>query len=128
MRTLSVNTKSPRPLIALITATTKLWRAYHLSYDQARYVTKEVRKRLGVQRVTVRKRVIRRLSQDEEQRLIQAAYRHEGERGLLPRAHRAEGRAPEHRSREAQRAACRSAAGRRSRQSLAAASAESEGP
>ena len=32
------------------------------------------------------------------------------------------------RSREAQRAACRSAAGRRSRQPLAAASAESEGP
>jgi hypothetical protein len=34
----------------------------------------------------------------------------------------------EHRSREAQRAACRSAARRRSRQSLVAASAESEGP
>src|SRR5260221_3008648 len=45
-----------------------------------------------------------------------------------PRAHGAEWRAPEHRSREAQRAACRSAAGRRSRQPLEAASAESEGP
>jgi TnpA family transposase len=44
------------------------------------------------------------------------------------RAHGAEWRAPEHRSREAQRAACRSAPGRRSRQALAAASAESEGP
>ena len=44
------------------------------------------------------------------------------------RAHGAEWRAPEHRSREAQRAACRSAAGRRSRQPLEAASAESEGP
>jgi hypothetical protein len=39
-----------------------------------------------------------------------------------------EWRAPKHRSREAQRAACRSAAGRRSRQLLEAASAESEGP
>ena len=48
--------------------------------------------------------------------------------GLRSRAHGAEGRAPEHRSREAQRAACRSAAGWRSRQSLEAASAESEGP
>ena len=47
---------------------------------------------------------------------------------LPPRAHGAEWRAPEHRSREAQRAACRSAPGRRSRQALAAASAESEGP
>ena len=44
------------------------------------------------------------------------------------RAHGAEWRAPEHRSREAQRAACRSAPGRRSRQALAAASAESEEP
>src|SRR5262245_25717034 len=44
------------------------------------------------------------------------------------RAYSAEGRTPEHRSREAQRAACRSAAGRRSRPPLAAASAESEGP
>ena len=47
---------------------------------------------------------------------------------LLSRAHGAEWRAPEHRSREAQRATCRSAPGRRSRQALAAASAESEGP
>ena len=47
---------------------------------------------------------------------------------LQTRAHGAEWRAPEHRSREAQRAACRSAAGQRSRQPLEAASAESEGP
>jgi len=44
------------------------------------------------------------------------------------RAHGAEWRAPEHRSREAQCVACRSAAGRRSRQPRAAARAESEGP
>ena len=62
------------------------------------------------------------------------AVRHAGDYGkarkirVPPRAHGAEWRAPEHRSREAQRAACRSAAGWRSRQSLAAASAESEGP
>src|SRR5215510_3431012 len=45
-----------------------------------------------------------------------------------PRAYSAKGRTPEHRAREAQRAACRSAAGRRSRPPRAAASAESEGP
>src|SRR5262249_5543818 len=44
------------------------------------------------------------------------------------RAHGAKWRAPEHRSREAQRAACRAAAGRLCRQPLAAASAEPEGP
>ena len=47
---------------------------------------------------------------------------------LHSRGHGAEWRAPEHRSRAAQRAACRSAARRCSRQPLAAASAESEGP
>jgi hypothetical protein len=47
-------------------------------------------------------------------------------RGTRSRAYGAEWRAPEHRSREAQRAACRSAVGRRRRQPLKAASAESE--
>src|SRR5215831_3405911 len=83
MRTPSTKTKSPLVLIPLIRATAKLWRKYHLTYDQARYVTKEVRKALGVKRVKIRKRAIQRLSRDEEQRLIQKAYRDKGERGLL---------------------------------------------
>ncbi len=83
MRTLSVTTKSVPNLTLLIRTTTKLWRKYHLTYDQARYVTKEVRKTLGVKRVKVSKRAIQRLSRDEEQRLIQGAYRDKGERGLL---------------------------------------------
>jgi site-specific DNA recombinase len=71
---------------------------------------------------------------EAEATIVQHLYRWLVEEGLSsyaiqrPRAHGAEWRAPEHRSREAQRAACRSAAGRRSRQPLAAASAESEGP
>src|SRR5713101_7211873 len=83
MRTPSTKTKPAPSLTPLITATTKLWRKYHLTYDQARYVTKEVRKALGVRRVKVRKRAIQRLSRDEEQRLMQRAYRDKGERGLL---------------------------------------------
>jgi integrase/recombinase XerD len=83
MRTPSATTKTILPLKPLITATTKLWRKYHLTYDQARYVTKEVRKTLEVKRVKVRKRVIQRLSREEERRLIQRAYRDKGERGLL---------------------------------------------
>lgn len=83
MRTPSVKTKSEINLKSLISATTKLWRQYHLTYDQARYVTKEVRRALGVKRIKVRKRIIQRLSRDEEQRLIQIAYRYKGERGLL---------------------------------------------
>jgi integrase/recombinase XerD len=83
MRTPSVKTKSETSLKPLITATAKLWRQYHLTYDQARYVAKEVRTALGVRRVKVRKRVIQRLSRDEEHRLIQVAYKDKGERGLL---------------------------------------------
>jgi integrase/recombinase XerD len=83
MRTPSVTTKNSLPLKPLITATAKLWRRYHLTYDQARYVTKEVRKTLGVKRLKVRKRVIQRLACEEEQRLIQVASRGNGEHGLL---------------------------------------------
>ena len=83
MRTPSATTKTAPPLKPLISATTKLWRQYHLTYDQARYVAKEARKALGVRRIKVRKRAIQRLSRDEEQRLIQFAYRDKGERGLL---------------------------------------------
>jgi integrase/recombinase XerD len=67
----------------LISATTKLWRKHHLTYDQARYVSKEVRRVLGIKRVKTRKRIVERLSRDEERRLIQHAYRERGEHGLL---------------------------------------------
>src|SRR5215207_6277189 len=83
MRTPTEKTKSETSLKLLIAATAKLWRKYHLTYDQARYVTKEVRRALGVKRIKIRQRLIQRLSREEEQRLIQIAYRDKGERGLL---------------------------------------------
>lgn len=83
MRTPSATAKSGKNLKSLITATAKLWRKHHLTYDQARYVAKEVRKSLGVERVKIRKRVVDRLSREEEKRLIQVAYRGKGEHGLL---------------------------------------------
>jgi integrase/recombinase XerD len=46
-------------------------------------VSKEARKALGIGRVKTRKRVVERLSRDEEQRLIQHAYRYRSEHGLL---------------------------------------------
>jgi len=54
----------------LIAATVKLWRKYHLTYDQAGYVGKEIRRELKIKRVKTRKNVIVRLSRDEEQKLI----------------------------------------------------------
>jgi len=83
MRTPSAKTKHEAGLTSLIAATTKLWRSYHLTYDQARYVAKEVRRALALARPQQRKRVVARLSHDEQRRLIAHAYRMQGTRGLL---------------------------------------------
>jgi integrase/recombinase XerD len=83
MRTPSAKAKSPPGLHSVINATKKLWRQYHLTYDQMRYVTKEVRQALAVERPKMRKPAIARLSRDEETRLITHAYRMQGERGLF---------------------------------------------
>jgi integrase/recombinase XerD len=82
MRTPSVNTKSDG-LHTVIAETLKLWRRHHLTYDQTRYVAKEVRRALTLARPPVRQRVIARLSRAEEQELIAQAYRMPGGRGLL---------------------------------------------
>jgi len=73
----------PASLKGLIASTVKLWRKSHLTYDQARYVAKEVRAALSIERVRVRKRVVQRLSRDEERRLIRQAYKDKGAHGLL---------------------------------------------
>jgi integrase/recombinase XerD len=83
MRTPSANAKNDEGLQSLITATTKLWRSYHLTYDQARYMAKAVRRALALERPKQRTRVVARLSRDEERRLISHAYRMKGTRGLL---------------------------------------------
>ena len=72
---ISAQNSEPTELKELIDATVKLWRKYHLTYDQAGYVGKEVRRNLGIKRVKSRKNVIHRLSRDEEQKLIACAYR-----------------------------------------------------
>src|SRR5207249_5964650 len=83
MRTPSAKAKPPQGLRSVISATKKLWRQYHLTYDQTRYVAKEVRRALAIERTKIRKRVIARLSREEETHLITHAYRMKGERGLL---------------------------------------------
>ena len=79
----SVQNSEPAELKELIDATVKLWRKYHLTYDQAGYVGKEIRRQLKIKRVTTRKNIIVRLSRDEEQKLIGCAYRETGNNGLL---------------------------------------------
>src|SRR5512145_901639 len=83
MRTPSAKAKPTPTLRSVINATKKLWRQHHLTYDQTRYVAKEVRRELTIERTKIRKRVIARLSREEEECLIKHAYRMKGERGLL---------------------------------------------
>jgi integrase/recombinase XerD len=88
MRTPSAKAKLPMTqqkasLQPLIRATVKLWRRHHLTYDQARYVAKEVRQALQIERAKTRKTVVTRLSREEERRLIQQAYLEKGSQGLL---------------------------------------------
>ena len=83
MRTTSANAKSLPSLLPVIAATTKLWRQYHLTYDQTHYVAKEVRRALAIERPKTRTRVVARLSREEERRLIAHAYRMQGTGGLL---------------------------------------------
>src|SRR5687767_14144642 len=83
MRTTSVKRKLTPSLKAVIAATKKIWRQYHLTYDQTHYVAKEVRRALAIERPKTRKRVVARLSREEERKLIAHAYRVLGTRGLL---------------------------------------------
>jgi len=83
MRAKSAKAKSPQGLRSVINATKKLWRQHHLTYDQAHYVAKEVRRALAIERTKIRQRVIARLAREEETRLIAHAYRMKGERGLF---------------------------------------------
>ena len=79
----SAQNSETKELKELVAATVKLWRKYHLTYDQAGYVGKEVRRGLGIKRLKTRKNVIHRLSRDEEQKLIGQAYRENSSYGLL---------------------------------------------
>jgi integrase/recombinase XerD len=83
MRTTSATAKLSSSLVPVIAATKKLWRQYHLTYDQTHYVAKEVRRALAIERPKTRKHVIARLSREEERQLIAHAYRMQGTRGLL---------------------------------------------
>ena len=83
MRATSAQAKSSPGLKSVIAATKKLWRQHHLTYDQTHYVAKEVRCALAIERPKTRKRVVARLSREEECKLIAHAYRVQGTRGLL---------------------------------------------
>lgn len=77
------NRKAKLPLSRVVEDTERLWRRYHLTYDQAVEVAKHVRHRLELERPAKRRNVVDRLSQDESTQFITQAYRAGGQRGLL---------------------------------------------
>jgi integrase/recombinase XerD len=83
MRTPAAKAKSSPGLTSVIAASKNIWRQYHLTYDQTRYIAKEVRRALAIERPKSRTRVVARLCREEERQLIAHAYRVQGARGLL---------------------------------------------
>ena len=56
MRIHSGKAKSSPSLLPVIAATKRLWRQYHLTYDQTYYVAKAVRRALAIERSKSRRR------------------------------------------------------------------------
>lgn len=68
-------TKANSELEGVIRETARLWRKAHLSYDQSKYVVERVRRLLALEPPPARRRVVERLSREEVERLLEAAYR-----------------------------------------------------
>lgn len=66
-----------------ISAITKIFRKYHLNYNQIHYATKVARKNLDIKRNKTLKQKIDRLSKEDQKKLIQYAYSKKGDTGLL---------------------------------------------
>lgn len=56
------------------TQTVKLWRKYHLTYDQSKHVVEQVRRKLKLEAPRERRRTVARLDRGEIERLIETAY------------------------------------------------------
>jgi site-specific recombinase XerC len=69
--------------LPVLTATKRLWRQAHLTYDPPHYVAKEGRRALAIERPTPRTRVVARLARAEERQLSAHGDRVPGLRGPL---------------------------------------------
>jgi integrase/recombinase XerD len=75
--------RTAKSLSAVVQATERLWRKHHLTYDDTRAVARAVRAKLEVKRPRQRKTVMERLSREDAERFIAAAYGASGARGLM---------------------------------------------
>ena len=66
-----------------VSQTTKLWRKYHLTYDQTKHVVEQTRRELGLEAPRERRRTVERLDRAQVERLIETAYNHSSRYGFL---------------------------------------------
>jgi integrase/recombinase XerD len=76
-------TVEAQSLRAVARATAKLWRTHHLTYDQTKHVVAQARRELQLAAPRERRRTVERLDRAEVEQLIEAAYRHSSQRGLI---------------------------------------------
>lgn len=67
----------------VVRETAKLWRKYHLTYDQTKHVVAQARQELTLQAPSERQRTVERLDGFEIERLIEHAYRRAPRYGLI---------------------------------------------
>ena len=70
-------------LLEVASQTAKLWRKYHLNYDQTKHVVEQTRRELGLEAPRERRRTVERLDRAEIERLIETAYGHSSRYGFL---------------------------------------------
>lgn len=58
----------------IATQMAKLWRKYHLTYDQSKHVVEQTRRKLGLEAPRGRRRTVERLDRSEIEYLIETAY------------------------------------------------------
>jgi hypothetical protein len=97
MHPASANVKSLPSLLPVMAGTKKLWRQYRLTDDQTYCVAKAVRRVLAIERPKTRKRVVARLSREEERKLNTHASRIDDQRELSAGVGRVSGCASEDR-------------------------------
>ena len=67
----------------LIKEIEKLFSKNHITYEQSAYIIKAIRDKLGLKPSKRPKQVIQHLTPEECKKLLEYAYRMEGERGLM---------------------------------------------
>jgi integrase/recombinase XerD len=77
------NTQCNEGLADVVQETTRLWRKYHLGYDQTKYGVEQARRGLRLRSPGTRRRTINRLDKSEVERLIQHTSQSHSTYGLM---------------------------------------------